>query len=555
MMPTVETSSSMPPSSAKSVPLSPCPSSTSTTSQSHSHSQSPTIVEDDHDRDHDRSHCSDINVVESERIPPLPKKKKKKIYYFGYGPIVNPVVRKRRGVRTVGSGDDGARAALLPDHKLTWAFGGVVNIVKQRGFEVMGILLEFDDEEEWSNFQQFDAGYDLDEVTVFPLQQQQQDNDDDVATEISKDGRGDDNRDDNDDGDGFVSHTNEPVKAYTFVMKDFDESKLLSSKIEKLPGERYLKLIATGMRRYGIDEDYINDQIMSVPYIPKRKPEEYRTFSTSSASPSTPLPRITFAKYRSKLCSHKYRKTSPDDVFFICQGRVIKVERPDDPKNPSNVWLRDRVMGLTGKECTLRIHQTVVDPDIPMVDTPEEITPLHEQWCENHMVEWMEQGGLRGVAIFEIDDDCDGDNTTVLRRRSSTVSAVLECILKYMCPCKDTLSAMTNRRNTSTKRSRTLPDGSRDSNSFRRSNHSSSRILMTHGNVDGIATSSRSNAVVSSSGGVEDGHNDSDEDRDHDDDATPTSLDFIRNVYGHGDTNDDDTAVDGSSTQWYSEHE
>ena len=555
----------MPPSSAKSAPLSPCPSSTSTASQSHSHSQSPTIVEDDHDHDHNHSHRTDINNIESERIPPpsLPKKKKKKIYYFGYGPIVHPVVRKRRGVKTVGeSGDGGARAALLPDHKLTWAFGGVVNIVKQRGFEVMGILLEFDDEEEWSNFQQFDAGYDLDEVTVFPLrqqrQQQQQDNDDDddddKERKTSVDKRGDDNRYD-DDGDGFVSHTNEPVKAYTFVMKDFDESKLLSSKIEKLPGERYLKLIATGMRTYGIDEDYINDQIMSVPYIPKRNPEQYRTFSTAAVSASAPLPRITLTKYRSKLCSHKYRKTSPDDVFFICQGRVIKVERPDDPKNPSKIWLRDRVMGLTGKECTLRIHQTVVDPDIPMVDTPEEITPLHEQWCENHMVEWMEQGGLRGVAIFEVDDNCDGDNTAALRRRGSAASAVLECILKYMCPFKNTLSAMGNSRDSSTKRLRTLPDGSRDSNSFRRNNHSSSRILTTHGNVDGTATSARSNVIVSSSGGFEDGHNDSDEDRDHDDDATPTSLDFIRNVYGHGDTNDDDTAVDGSSTQWFSEHE
>mmetsp|Transcript_20339 Transcript_20339/g.48369 ORF Transcript_20339/g.48369 Transcript_20339/m.48369 type:complete len:551 (-) Transcript_20339:100-1752(-) len=550
MSPIVETSSVTPPSSAKHAPLSPSPSSTSTTSQSQS--QSPTIVEADHDRNN--SHRTSSNAAESKDAPP-PKKKKERIYYFGYGPIVNPVVRKRRGVRTVGNGDGGALAALLPDHKLTWAFGGVVNIVKQRGFEVMGILLEFDDEEEWSNFQQFDAGYDLDEVTVFPLQQQQ----DDEARETSNDRReeeedDDDDDDDDDDGDGFVSHTNEPVKAYTFVMKDFDESKLLSSKIEKLPGERYLKLIATGMRTYGIDEDYINDQIMSVPYIPKRKPEQYRTFSTAAVSSSTPLPRITFAKYRSKLCSHNYRKTSPDDVFFISQGRVIKVERPDDPKNPSLVWLRDRVMGLTGKECTLRIHQTVVDPDIPMVDTPEEITTQHDQWCENHMVEWMEQGGLRGIAIFEIDDDSDHNNR-VLHRRSSTASAALECILKYMCPCKDSLSAMTNRRSTSTKRSRTLPDGSRHSNSFHRSNDSLSRVLSTRGNVDGATTSARSNVVVSSSGGDEDGHGVDDDDHDHDDDATPTSLDFIRTVYGHGDTNDDDTAVDGSSTQWYAEHE
>ena len=49
----------------------------------------------------------------------------KDLWYFGYGPIVNDMVRKRRGIETTQ-----IQPAYLPDYRLTFSFGGLANIVK-----------------------------------------------------------------------------------------------------------------------------------------------------------------------------------------------------------------------------------------------------------------------------------------------------------------------------------------------------------------------------------------------------------------------------------------
>jgi hypothetical protein len=272
------------------------------------------------------------------------------IYYFGYGPIVNSVVRARRGVHICEE-----QAALLPEFRLTFAYGGVVNVVKQRGYEVYGVLMKFDNEEDWAKFQEFDAGYNLDQVQTYPLKT-----------------------------------PDDPVVAYTFIMKDFDGEKL-DEPIEKLPQERYLKLIAAGMRNHNIDPDYIEDQIMSVPYLPKTKPEDFRTFAQSG----DPLPKITFDQYQEHLC----RKAGAGDVYFISGTKVVRLD-PHDPENPCAVWCKSRMHGEP--DMTLTVHRTVVDPDLPMADSVEEITPAHIAWAEHHTIEYLEQGSITATVIFEL---------------------------------------------------------------------------------------------------------------------------------------------------------
>ena len=272
------------------------------------------------------------------------------IYYLGYGPIVNKVVRKRRGLQT-----SDEQAAMLPEHRLTFAFGGKVNIVPQRGYEVYGVLMTFRNKADWEEFQKFDAGYNLDQVQVYPCQT-----------------------------------PDKAVTAYTFVMKDFDGEKL-DSCVEKLPQERYLKLIASGLRSYNVDEDYVQDQIMSVPYVPKAKPENFLRFPLIRQ----PLPSISFADYEERLC----RNATPGNTYFVIEKRVFKID-PHDPENPCAVWVRTRCHGQP--DITFFAHIEVVDPDIPAVDNAQELTKLHYRWCEHNCLEYLKEGDLTATAVFEL---------------------------------------------------------------------------------------------------------------------------------------------------------
>lgn len=364
--------------------------------------------------------------VEEETLP---------IYYFGYGPIVHPLVRERRGIQR-----SHVQAAMLLEHRLTFAYGGVVNMVPQRGFQVHGLLIQFDSTKDWARFQEFDAGYDLDEVQVYPY------TDDGMPPDLEND-EDDDNSSSNSNN---CNNNGLPITAYAFVMKDFDGNKLdkvTASTIEKLPQERYLKLISSGMRAHNIDDDYIEDQILSIPYSPKAKPEDFRTFplrpsslssftgpvsaSTSSATasggpnssssrrrgsltrlrggrnhqqssssvdagPRGTVPTITFHDYETRLC----RNAGPHQVYFVIGMKVIQIDPPFQPHNPCVVWFRQRAHG--GPDLTLTLHKTVIDPDIPLVYTLEDLTPLHFAWAENHCIEYLEQGGIRGTQIYEL---------------------------------------------------------------------------------------------------------------------------------------------------------
>ena len=63
---------------------------------------------------------------------------------FSFGPMVNPLVRERRGILTYDE-----QPAILQDYRLTFHFGGVANVVHQRGYEVHGIFMRISNEECW----------------------------------------------------------------------------------------------------------------------------------------------------------------------------------------------------------------------------------------------------------------------------------------------------------------------------------------------------------------------------------------------------------------------
>ena len=289
------------------------------------------------------------------------------IWYFGYGPIVHPTVRERREVAT-----SQHQAALLPEHRLTFAYGGVANIVPARGFSVQGILMKVDTVHDWEKLKAFDAGqYDPEVLEVYPYDYIDHSSDDPTES----------------------FDPEKSIQAYVFVMKEYDECKL-SKPIENKPQERYLKLIAQGMMRYGADETYVQDEIMGCPYIPTRQADNWYSFPLKSEK----LPTISFEKYQ-KLC-----RKSTKDLYFILHDYVLKAD-DHDPGNPGSMWMRQHAHGK--EDLSFLCHKIVVDPDLPYAGTPRGMTPQHYLWAENHCFEFLQQAGFSATKVFRLENGSD----------------------------------------------------------------------------------------------------------------------------------------------------
>jgi hypothetical protein len=281
------------------------------------------------------------------------------IYYFGYGPITHPVVRHRRGIPIAS-----VEAAILYDHRLTFRWGGLVTVVPQRGYEVYGVLLKFDSQKEWEAFQVFDEGcYHVKTMQVYSLKTECQ------------------------------------VTVQTFILSDYDAPKRdrqqQQQQHDTLPQERYLTLMADGMKQLGIDSDYIRDQIMSIPYAFKVKPQDYRTFPYASAATK----QISLPRYQ-RLCQN----AGPTDVYLVIGSKVLLLGA-HDPQHPCSMWIRRRFHGQP--DTSLLLHKIVVDPDVTMVDEHNELTQEHYAWAENHLYEYLQQGGLSAAVVLELIKDDD----------------------------------------------------------------------------------------------------------------------------------------------------
>ena len=194
----------------------------------------------------------------------------KDIYYFGYGPIVNDMVRQRREIETTE-----IQPAYVPDYRLTFAFGGNANIVKKVGFEVHGLLMKLKSHTDWEKIKKFEAGNEPQIRTVVPYcaMPQRQGKVEDNCSQVSDDDVSTDSH--NADEDFCAPQLKGTIQAYLIEMPGNVEDTLLDAPIERLPQERYLKLIAQGMRQYGVEEEYVTDHIEACPFIPNRSPEEY----------------------------------------------------------------------------------------------------------------------------------------------------------------------------------------------------------------------------------------------------------------------------------------
>lgn len=343
------------------------------------------------------------------------------IYYFGYGALVNPISRQRRGINTCQ-----AQAASLPDYRLTFAFGGAANIVKKKGWEVHGILMRVSSPKDFEILRDFDTGYDCVQVDVVPYK--------DYWNECS---------DDEEEGETLCGYRNslrgkQPIKANVFVMhQDEDENNELP--MDKLPQERYLRVIASGMKSYGVNDDYIAEEIMDTPYIPNRNPMDYMRFPPASKL----IPRMNLLEWDIERARMIQRANAANQNLLLLRiGRhVIKVQDDHDPESPFNVWVKGRC-GEGKEDATWCVIQTLFDPDLPLINSADEVSILHQEWAENQMVEKFQQAGISATVIVQVLSGMDdSDRTYSITAASCTGSTLGSC-----CPITEEVDPFGQRK-------------------------------------------------------------------------------------------------------------
>jgi hypothetical protein len=238
--------------------------------------------------------------------------------------------------------------AVLTDYRLTFAHGGAANILHKLGWDVHGVVMECKSEKDWQLLKDFDAGYDCIQVDVLPY------------------------------------GSDDPIKSNVFIMKQ-DEAENQKLPLDRLPQERYIRIIASGMKHHGVDEEYIDSLFMSVPYIPNRKPEEYLQF-----------PQEKEGKRLKSISRKEYEKKSKEVNWFLVGDRIIQVGQ-HDPKSAFMQWVQSRAIGQP--DCTWTWLQTLYDPDLPECGGPDGVTHLHQSWAENQMVDKFQQADIPATCV------------------------------------------------------------------------------------------------------------------------------------------------------------
>jgi hypothetical protein len=367
-------------------------------------------------------------------------------WYFCVGPLVNPAVRDRRRLNST----DHHQAAVLLDYRLIFTHSGA-HVVPKIGYNVHGVVMRVPHDDDWQRIVDVDSGaWQQIPVNVYPYgtkknhhshhqhqkQKHQSSHDDDAPLE--PDTNDDDDAVEDDDIVAAVCKGRRPIHAYVSIINEYDESQH-GEPLEKKPQERYLRLIAEGMRHHGVDETYVTDEVMSCPFVPKRTPEDWYTFPTTFAATTATqlhrkkscnddknaqssnseqdhqqqqLPVITMKKYE-KLCRKNKKPNS--DVYFILHNYVLKMGT-HDPQNPIALWIRG--LGHGKADLCYTVHQIVVDPDIPWARTRGDMTLLHYAWAEDHVFEVFKLCGTTATKLFCLEEQ----NTATTTGRTSNSS-------------------------------------------------------------------------------------------------------------------------------------
>ena len=266
--------------------------------------------------------------------------------------MTNPVARARRHVHTRQE-----HAAILPDYKLTFRAQGAGTVVPARFHAVHGVVMELASVEDWERLKVFETGYNFQTVQV-QLYRHAHGNGEDL------------------DVNGCNQQAEDcTVKAYLFSIEPHHP--------DVLPQERYLRVIAAGMRIHGVDDDFINDEILGVAYRPSRKPGHYLQFPTQA--PVLP-----------KIKKREYQKWAYQRNCFAVGHRVIQVHNLD-LSIPLSSFVKNRLIGQT--DVSWIVWETLLEPDLPACQTAADLTDVHRQWAEDQLCDLFQGPGISCTVI------------------------------------------------------------------------------------------------------------------------------------------------------------
>eukprot|EP00980_Cylindrotheca_fusiformis_P006089 scaffold1311_cov99-Cylindrotheca_fusiformis.AAC.6 len=300
-----------------------------------------------------------------ERPPSPPRSAGGSILFFGYGPIVHEMVRNRRNIRTTS-----VQPAFLDGYRLSFEFGGIANIVRQRGYRVHGVLMTLKSLRDWKKLQSFDLRRRVSQKLVFHYPEGGYNYDEDEEDEKQEVGC-------------------EMAYVISFP-EDVQETVLYENPaLERLPQEGYLKLLAEGLQQNRICCEYISDEVLNIPFMPDRASDDYFTFPFAPS-----VGKISHSTYLT-ICE---KAKVEGDLYFVMGDFIFRLGE-HDPNNPLAIWIEEHGHGKG--DLTYYIQLLLTDPNIPFCERKADVTPCHIAWAENQLVECIHQHGLTAKRVFQ----------------------------------------------------------------------------------------------------------------------------------------------------------
>ena len=156
---------------------------------------------------------------------------------------------------------------------------------------------------------------------------------------------------------------------------------------DELPQERYVRIIGEGLKYHGVDEEYIDYQIMNVPYTPS--PKELLQFENKK----TKLKEIAYSTYLSR---------SNRNLWFLVGNKVIQIQGRNNSKDPFVLWAKRELVGKP--DSTWFVLQLMYDPSLPACESSDEITAEHIRWAEHQLVEKFQESHIPAVSVSVVED-------------------------------------------------------------------------------------------------------------------------------------------------------
>ncbi|CAJ1929414.1 unnamed protein product [Cylindrotheca closterium] len=323
---------------------------------------------------------SNSTTRERSRSPsPPPSSPGDPVLFFAYGPIANEIVRKRRNIRTTS-----LQPAFLDGYRLSFDFGGIANVVRQRGWKVHGVLMTLASLRDLKKMQSYDIRRQVTQRLVFHYPKNGFVVDEDAVDEEEKE--------ELESAMAYFIEYPEDVEDSLVMQQNSD-----NPAAERLPQESYLKLIADGMQQNGICYEYIDDAIFNVPYIPDRDVSDYQTFQRAPK-----VAKISFLTYQN-LCAK-----ANGEIYFVL-GTSVFLLGSHDPNNPLAKWLEEHGHGKD--DVTFFVQIILMNTSLDFCKRRSEVTPSHIAWAENQLVETIQQHGLEAQKVFEfIENDEESED-------------------------------------------------------------------------------------------------------------------------------------------------